>query len=53
MVPQDPILFHRTISENIAYAANNPSQKEIESASKHAFAHDFIQSLPDKYDTVV
>lgn len=53
MVPQDPILFHRTISENIAYAANNPSQKEIENASKHAFAHDFIQVLPEKYNTIV
>jgi len=54
MVPQDPILFHRTIAENIAYAAaGNAHQKDIEIAAKHAFAHDFITKLPHKYETIV
>lgn len=53
MVPQDPILFHRTIAENIAYAADKSTQKDVEKAAKHAYAHDFIQLLPEKYNTVV
>lgn len=54
MVPQDPILFHRTIAENIAYAwVDSIQQKDIEKAAKHAFAHDFIMTLPHKYETIV
>jgi ATP-binding cassette subfamily B protein len=52
-VPQEPLLFHRTIHENISYGKTNASQKDIESAAKQAYAHDFILKLPNGYDTVV
>lgn len=47
-VQQEPILFDRTIGENIAYGDNsrNPSQDEIEAAAKQANIHNFITSLP-------
>ncbi|KAI8436928.1 hypothetical protein MSG28_010354 [Choristoneura fumiferana] len=52
-VQQEPILFDRTIGENIAYGDNsrNPSQDEIEAAAKQANIHNFITSLPLGYDT--
>lgn len=53
LVPQDPILFHRSLSENIAYGNRGATQDEIEAAAKKAFAHDFIMSLPKGYDTLV
>jgi ATP-binding cassette subfamily B protein len=53
VVPQDPALFHRTISENIAYARPEASQDEIVLAAKRARAHDFISRLPKGYDTLV
>lgn len=52
-VPQEPILFHRTLAENIAYAKPDASQEEIEAVAKRAHAHDFIMQLPDGYDTLV
>jgi len=52
-VPQESILFHRTIRENIAYGRPDASQEEIEEVSKRAFAHDFIIKLPKSYDTLV
>jgi ATP-binding cassette subfamily B protein len=52
-VPQDPILFHRSLRENIAYGKSDASQEEIVAASKAANAHDFITSLPEGYDTLV
>ena len=52
-VPQDPVLFHRTLRENIAYAKPAASQREIEDAAKLAHAHDFIQNLTYGYDTLV
>ncbi len=52
-VAQDPLLFHRTISENIAYGKRDASQKEIIAAAKKANAHTFIESLPNGYDTLV
>lgn len=42
MVPQDPILFHRTIRENIAYGNPDASEEEILAAAKMARCHDFI-----------
>jgi len=42
MVPQDPILFHRAIRENISYANPTASEKEIIAAAKMARCHDFI-----------
>ena len=53
LVPQDPALFHRTISENIAYAKPGASQAEIIAAAKRAHAHEFILRLPKGYDTLV
>ncbi len=52
-VPQESILFHRTIGENIAYSKSGASQEEIEEAAKKAHAHEFISKLPHGYDTLV
>jgi ATP-binding cassette subfamily B protein len=53
IVPQEPILFHRTLAENIAYARPGASQDEIEHAARLANAHDFIARLPKGYATLV
>jgi len=53
VVPQDPALFHRTIAENIGYARPDATLEEIQLAAKRAHAHDFIESLPKGYDTLV
>ena len=53
LIPQDTILFHRSISENIGYAKENATQTEIENAAKAAHIHDYIDTLPEKYNTLV
>ncbi|MGQ5720826.1 ABC transporter ATP-binding protein [Pseudochrobactrum asaccharolyticum] len=53
IVQQEPILFHRTLAENIAYARPNATQAEIEEAARLASAHDFINRLPKGYSTLV
>lgn len=53
LVPQEPILFHRSIAANIAYGKPEAGMDEIISAAKKAYAHDFIISLPKGYDTLV
>jgi len=53
IVQQDVFLFSATIRENIAYGSENASMEDIIAAAKIAELHDFIQSLPDKYDTMV
>ena len=53
IVQQEPILFHRSLSENIAYARPEASQAEIEHAARLANAHEFIERLPRKYQTLV
>ena len=53
IVQQEPILFHRSLAENIAYARPGASQAEIEQAAKQASAHDFICRLPKGYGTLV
>jgi ATP-binding cassette subfamily B protein len=53
VVPQDPVLFHRTIAENIGYGRPEASREEIMLAARRARAHDFISSLPKGYDTLV
>ncbi len=53
VVPQDVLLFGGTIRENIAYGKPEALQEEIEEAAKKANAHEFIESFPEKYDTVV
>jgi ATP-binding cassette subfamily B protein len=52
-VSQEPILFHRTLAENIAYGDQKASQKVIEGIAKMANAHEFISKLPDGYETLV
>jgi ATP-binding cassette subfamily B protein len=52
-VPQDPILFHRNIKENIAYSNPSATESEIIEAARKAHAHEFILSLPNGYDTLV
>ncbi len=53
MVPQDLILFNDTVANNIRYGKNDASQIQIEKAAMTAEAHEFIQALPEGYDTVV
>lgn len=53
MVAQEPLLFHRSLAENIAYARPSASQAEIELAAKQARAHDFIMAMPRGYATMV
>ncbi|MBS7618604.1 ABC transporter ATP-binding protein, partial [Candidatus Bathyarchaeota archaeon] len=53
VVHQDIFLFPMSIRENIAYGKPNATYDEIEKASKIARIHDFIMSLPEKYDTVI
>ncbi|MFA7717498.1 MAG: ABC transporter ATP-binding protein [Candidatus Absconditabacterales bacterium] len=53
MVPQDPILFHRTLRENIAYGKPDASEKEIIAAAKMARCHEFIIGFKEGYETLV
>jgi subfamily B ATP-binding cassette protein MsbA len=52
-VTQETILFNDTIRANIAYGNTSASQKEIEHAAIQAHAHEFINHLPQGYDTVI
>lgn len=53
LVPQDPILFHRTLRENIAYAKPQATLEEVHAAAKKAHIEDFILGLPEQYETLV
>ncbi len=53
LVPQDPVLFHRSIMENIRYARPGISDEQVLEASKLAHAHEFISKFPDGYSTFV
>ncbi|MFL4471668.1 ABC transporter ATP-binding protein/permease [Tateyamaria armeniaca] len=53
VVPQDTVLFNDTIRYNIAYGRDGASQAEIEAAAGAAQIHDFIERLPDGYETTV
>jgi len=53
LIPQDTLLFHRSIGENIGYSKEGASQEEIENAAKKSHIHEFITSLPDGYKTLV
>jgi len=53
LVSQDTTLFDDTIRNNIAYANLDASQKEIEDAAKYSFASEFIEKLPNKYETII
>ncbi|MBQ8470024.1 MAG: ABC transporter ATP-binding protein, partial [Clostridia bacterium] len=51
-VPQEPLLFHRTIAENIAYGRPSASMEEIREAAKEANALEFIEKLPEGFETI-
>jgi ATP-binding cassette subfamily B protein len=53
VVRQEPVLFMMSIKENLLLANSKASQQEIESACKKAFIHEYIESLPNKYDSVI
>ncbi|MDC0587216.1 ABC transporter ATP-binding protein/permease [bacterium] len=53
IVPQDTVLFNDTIYYNISYGKPNATNEEIKNAAKIAGIHDFIESIPDKYNTIV
>ena len=53
LVPQDPVLFHRSLLENIRYGRRNATDEEVISAAKLAHCDEFIDVLPDKYKTLV
>lgn len=50
---QEPILFATSISENIRYGKHEATDEEIIAAAKLANAHDFIETFPKKYNTVI
>lgn len=52
-VPQEPLLFHRSLRDNIAYGNPNASDEQIRAAAKKANALDFIEKLPQGFDTLV
>ncbi len=52
-VPQDPVMFHRSIRENIRYGKLDATDAEVEEAARKANAHTFIDSTPQGYDTLV
>ncbi|MFA5792575.1 MAG: ABC transporter ATP-binding protein [Candidatus Gracilibacteria bacterium] len=53
LVPQDPVLFHRSLMENIRYGRPDATRKEVIWASKLAHCHEFISHFPDGYETFV
>lgn len=53
LVPQDPILFHRSLMDNIRHSRPEASDDEVIAAAKLAHCHEFISSLPDNYQTYV
>jgi ATP-binding cassette subfamily B protein len=53
IVTQETYLFHDTIDRNLRYARSDVSEEEVITAAKAANIHDFIESLPEKYQTIV
>ena len=52
-VAQEPFLFYGTVRENIAYGTFDATARDVEAAAKRAAAHEFVENLPDGYDTLV
>ena len=53
MIPQEPSLFHRSLMENIRYGNPLASDADVINAAKRAYCHDFIEMLPEGYQTLV
>ena len=53
LVTQETVLFNDTVRYNISYGRPDATDEQIQDAARTAFAHDFIQELPDGYDTVI
>ncbi|MFH1253453.1 MAG: ABC transporter ATP-binding protein [Candidatus Uhrbacteria bacterium] len=53
LVPQESVLFHRTIMDNIRYGSREATDEEVIEAAKKAHCHEFIDSLPNGYNTYV
>ena len=53
LVSQDTTLFDDTVKNNIAYANLDADQKEVEAAAEYSYANEFIDKLPNKYDTMI
>ncbi|MBL3284485.1 putative ABC transporter ATP-binding protein [Rickettsiales endosymbiont of Paramecium tredecaurelia] len=53
MIPQDPVLFHRSLMENIRCGKKDASDEEVIQAAKKAHAHEFITKLPNAYNSLV
>ncbi len=53
VIPQDPFLFHRTLMENIRYGKIDSTDDEVIKAAKYANIHEFINGLPQGYDSLV
>jgi len=53
MVPQDPVIFAASASDNIRFGRPDATDAEVKAAAKAAAAHDFISALPDGYDSFV
>ncbi len=53
IVTQEPILFNDTVRNNIAYGNKDASYEDIENAARAAYAYDFIQGFPDKFETTI
>jgi subfamily B ATP-binding cassette protein MsbA len=53
IVSQETVLFHDTVRNNLAYGAGDPSDAAIQEAARLAYAHEFIEALPQGYDTMV
>ena len=52
-VPQEPLMFHRSVRENIAYGNLDTTERGVKKAAQQAYADDFIEQLPGGYDTLV
>jgi ATP-binding cassette subfamily B protein len=53
MIAQDPMLFHRSLRENVRYGSLEATDDEVQDAARRAHAHEFIMSLPEGYDSLV
>jgi ATP-binding cassette subfamily B protein len=53
MISQDPMLFHRSLFDNIRYGSLDATDEEVQDAARHAHAHEFISALPQGYGSLV